>query len=249
MTDNLLQEDGWQPLTGGGGEDSSNPIKIREKRAAQFPSGMIRDAGENSPPEEQVRGPYRSTPRPIIACEDGWQPLCEGGEEASCNGDARGNENTQFPPEMTEEWGVNSSEEQRQSLRQKIPGMSTPDKFRLAIRANREVRSLLIHDPKRIIALAVLKNQRIDETEIVQYAQRKDLSEDVISAISKDPKWKKSYPMKLALVNNPKTPLSMSINLLDELQAKDLKLLARGKDVPPVLKQKAREIFHQRNIR
>lgn len=180
--------------------------------------------------------------------EDGWQLLHEGGEEASLNRiEVREGDAAKFSSEMIQDSQDNSTEEKRQSLYQKILEMSTPDKFRLAIHANREVRNLLIHDPKRIISLAVLKNRRINEKEILQYALRKDLSEDVVSAIAKDPKWKKSYPMKLALVTNPKTPLSLSLNLLPTLQERDLKSLSRDKDVAPPLRQKAQEFLRQRN--
>ncbi len=53
--------------------------------------------------------------------------------------------------------------------------------------------------------------------------------------------------MKLALVTNPKTPLSLSINLLPHLQERDLKSLSRDKDVAPALKLKAQEFLRQRN--
>ena len=181
---------------------------------------------------------------------DGWQLLLEGGEEASLNRiEVREGDAAKFSSEMIQDSQDNSTEEERQSLYQKILEMSTADKFRLAIFANREVRTLLIHDLKRMISLAVLKNQRVNEKEILAYAQRKDLPEDVVSAIAKDPKWKKSYPMKLALVTNPKTPLSLSLNLLPTLQERDLKSLSRDKDVAPALRQKAQEVVRQRNIK
>lgn len=181
--------------------------------------------------------------------EDGWEPLHEGGETIVNGIEVREEDAAKFPSEMVQDSEENCTEEHRQNLYQKILAMSTADKFRLAIFANREVRNLLIHDPKRMISLAVLKNQRVNEKEILAYAQRKDLSEDVVTAIAKDPKWKKSYPMKLALVTNPKTPLSLSINLLPHLQDRDLKSLSRDKDVAPALKQKAQEFLRQRNIK
>jgi hypothetical protein len=179
--------------------------------------------------------------------EDGWEPLHEGGETFVNGIQVREEDAAKYPSEMIQDSEENCTEEERRSLYQKILAMSTPDKFRLAIHANREVRNLLIHDPKRMISLAVLKNRRINDKEILQYAQRKDLSDDVISAIGKDPKWKKSYPMKLALVTNPKTPLPLSINLLPHLQERDLKSLSRDKDVAPALRRKAQELVHQRN--
>jgi len=203
------------------------------------------------PPPVRVRYPSQGAwMTDELLQEDGWQTLHEGGVSASLDGvEVREEDAAKFPSEMIQESQEDCPEDQRQSLYQKILEMSVADKFRLAIHANREVRNLLIHDPKRMVSLAVLKNRRIDETEILKYAQRKDLSEDVVSAIAKDPKWKRNYSMKLALVSNPKTPLSLSINMLSHLQDRDLKSLSRDKDVSPALKNKAQEYLRQRNIK
>ena len=268
MSNELFKEEGWEPLHQGGEEASLKGIEVPEEGAAKFPSEMIQDS-QGHCPEEQRQSPCRkilemSNPdkfRPAIHAnrevvsnellqEDGWETLHQGAEEAFLNGiEVREEDAAKYPSEMIQDSEEDCTEDQRQSLYQKIMEMSVADKFRLAIHANREVRNLLIHDPKRMISLAVLKNRRINETEILRYAQRKDLSEDVVSAIAKDPKWKKSYPMKVALVTNPKTPLSLSINMLSHLQDRDLKSLSRGKDVAPALRQKAQEFLRLRNSR
>ena len=264
MTDDLLQADGWEPLHQGR-ETLVNGIAARQEDTAKFPSGMIQDSEENvarGQRQSPRKIPERSNPdksRPAIHAnrevvsnellpEEGWETLHQGAEEACLNGiEVREEDAAKFPSGMVQDSEEDCTDDQRQSLYQKIMEMSVADKFRLAIHANREVRNLLIHDPKRMISLAVLKNRRINETEILRYAQRKDLSEDVVTAIAKDPKWKKSYPMKLALVTNPKTPLSLSINMLSHLQERDLKALSRDKDVAPPLKLKAQEFLRQRN--
>ncbi len=47
MTDELLQEDGWQLLHEGGEEASLNGIEVREGDAAKFSSEMIQDSQDN----------------------------------------------------------------------------------------------------------------------------------------------------------------------------------------------------------
>jgi len=266
MTDERLKEARWEPLHVGGEEASLTRNKVREEDTTKISSGRTKNS-QDPCPEEQRQSLGQKTPEmntPGKSCsgghtdregmtdgffqEEGWQTLHEGGVSASLDGiEVREEDAGKFPSEMIQDAEEYCTEEQRQSMYQKILAMSTPDKFRLAIFANREVRNLLIHDPKRMISLAVLRNQRINEKEMLAYAQRKDLSEDVVTAIAKDPKWKKSYPMKLALVANPKTPLSTSINLLPHLQDRDLKSLSRDKDVAPALKQKAQAFLRQRN--
>ena len=180
--------------------------------------------------------------------KDEWQPLQEGGDESFPDPLAvKEEEVLKFASEMVDESRENYTEEQRQNLHQKISGMSTPEKFRLAIFANREVRSILIHDPKKIISLAVLKNRKINEGEVLQYAQRKDLSDGVISAIAKDHKWHRHYPIKFAVATNPKTPIPAALNLLPQLHERDLKTLSRDKNVAAVLRRKAHELCAPKN--
>lgn len=140
-----------------------------------------------------------------------------------------------FPSELIIDFQENYTDEQRQNLYQKILRMSTPEKVRLAILGNREARNLLIRDPVKMISMAVLRNPKVNENEILKYAQQKNISQDVILAIAKNQKWMKSYQIKLAVVSNPKTPLSLAINFLAHLHEKDLKLLSRDKNVSPIL--------------
>jgi len=149
--------------------------------------------------------------------------------------------------ELINDFQEDYSDEQRQNLCRKILDMGIPERQRLAILANREARTLLIRDPNKLIALNVLKNAKVNESEVLQYAQRRDLAQDIILAIAQDQKWRKNYPIIFALVSNPKTPLSVSITFVSHLHERDLNLLSRDKNVSSVLRRKAEEILHKRN--
>jgi hypothetical protein len=180
--------------------------------------------------------------------KDEWQPLQEGrDEEFPDPSEVREEEVLRYASEMIDEPREDYTEEQRQNLHQKISAMSTPEKLRLAILANREARGLLIHDPKKVIALTVLKNRKITESEIVRFAQRKDLSEDVISAIAKDQKWHRHYPVKFAVATNPKAPIPAALNLLPQLHERDLRTMSRDKNLAAVLRRKAHELCTPKN--
>jgi hypothetical protein len=147
----------------------------------------------------------------------------------------------QFPSEWTAEFQENYTEEQRQNLYQKILNMSSAQKVQLAIMGNREARNLLIHDPSKMISLAVLRNPKINENEIIKIAQQKNISEDVILAIAKHQKWIRQYEVKLAVVGHPKTPLSVAISFLSHLHEKDLKSLTRDRNISPMLRRMAQQ--------
>ena len=152
-----------------------------------------------------------------------------------------------FPPDTVNDFPGTVSDETSQNLRQKLLNLNAPQKARLALLANRPTRSLLIQSPVKMISLAVFKNPKLTESEVLSFAQQKNLSEDVILAIAKHQKWIKIYQIKLAVVSNPKTPLSVAINFLSHLHEKDLKSLSRDKSISSVLGRAAYQTLLKRN--
>ena len=188
-------------------------------------------------------------PRGAEPSQEGKWEVLQQGEEVSCSESDDVNEEiaNKFSLELIHDFQENYTEEQRQNLYEKILDMGVPEKQRLAALANREARNLLIRDPNKMISLNVLKNAKINESEIIHYARRRDLSPDILSAIAQDQKWKKNYPIKFALASNPKTPFSVSISFLSHFYERDLKLLSRDKNVSFVLRRRAQEILDERN--
>jgi hypothetical protein len=179
--------------------------------------------------------------------EKKWEPLQQLRDGTSFDTtDIKKKDATKLPRELTHDFQEDYTEEQRQNLYEKILNMGIPEKLHLAIFANRETRKLLIRDPNKRIALNVLRNAKVNENEVLQYAKRRDLSQDIILAIAQDQKWKKNYLIKLALVSNPKTPLFVALNFLSHLHEKDLKLLSRDQNVSSVLRWHAQEILLKR---
>ena len=155
-------------------------------------------------------------------------------------------EAAQFPPDLIVEPEQENSEEQRQNLYQKILKMTVPEKIHLAMLGNREARNFLIHDRNKIISMAVLRSPKISNSEILNFAQQKNTPDDVVQTISKNRIWMRNYLIKLAIVSNPKTPLSVAIKFLDHLHDKDLQALYRSKNVPSVLAQAAGRVLFKR---
>ncbi|HQB09639.1 MAG TPA: hypothetical protein PLW37_07215, partial [bacterium] len=128
---------------------------------------------------------------------------------------------------------------QRKSMMEMIKDMSMGQKVKLAMMGNMEVRKILIKDPRRQIAISVLANARITEKEIVSIAADAAVALDIIAYIAAVKSLSKSYQVKLALVNNPKTPLKTSMALLDVIRINDLKNIAKSRNIPNALKMKA----------
>ena len=120
------------------------------------------------------------------------------------------------------------------------------EKIRIATIGNKFQRAQLIKDPKKMIALAVIKSPSVKENEAAVYAGNTALAEDVIGYIASRKEWTKLYNIKLALVNNPKCPLPAAMRLLPHLRAKDLAVMARSRSIPSALSAQARKLANVR---
>jgi len=138
---------------------------------------------------------------------------------------------------------------ERENILIKIGNMMIGERIKLAIKGNREARSALIRDRNRIVSRAVLKNPRLTDTEIVLISQSKMVNEDILREISDTRRWSKMYPVKLALVSNPKTPPHISVNLLRHLRDYDLRSIMWSKNLPGVITRAAKNIMHVRRDR
>jgi hypothetical protein len=116
-----------------------------------------------------------------------------------------------------------------------ISQMSPMEKIRLALIGTAFDRSLLVRDSNKVVALAAIKSPKVQESEAVAYAGSRAISPDVIRYISQRREWIKLYSVKLALVMNPKCPMSTAMTFLGHLHKNDLKKVARSKGIPSAL--------------
>jgi hypothetical protein len=142
------------------------------------------------------------------------------------------------------------SEEQEQlsaaNLYKAVQGMKISEKIKLALLGNKEARNLLIRDSNRLVSSAALKSPRITESEIDSISKSRSVSDDIIRQIAQNKDWTKSYNIKLNLVNNSKTPVGDSIRFLNFLRDKDLRGVARSKNVPNPVATAARKLIQKR---
>ncbi|MGD0821073.1 MAG: hypothetical protein ABSA71_10050 [Desulfomonilia bacterium] len=126
----------------------------------------------------------------------------------------------------------NNGSDSIRSLFQKIQTMTVSEKLDLARRASKEARSILIRDSNKLVQLAVVNSPKITESEIIGLASNRQVSEDVLKEIAMNREWLRNYQVRLALANNPKTPLSVAMAQVTYLNQRDLGLLAKSKGVP-----------------
>lgn len=121
-----------------------------------------------------------------------------------------------------------------------VSEMSVGNKVKLALTGNKAAREILVKATNKLIAVSVMKNPRITEDEVLRLSSAKGVPEDILRIIGRNKEWLKNYSIKVNMVTNAKTPLAISIKLMDQLQERDLTKLAKSKNVPSVVASTAR---------
>lgn len=134
-------------------------------------------------------------------------------------------------------------EPQAQNLFQQVQQMKVSEKVQLALKGNKEARALLLKDSNKQVILAVLNSPRITEQEVEVIAQSKSVSEEILRVIAHNRSWVKNYGVVVGLVNNPKTPVGLSLGFIKNLKAKDLNTLSKNKGVPEVIRTSAARLL------
>ncbi len=132
------------------------------------------------------------------------------------------------------------ADEPELSTLQRLAAMNIAQRMSVAMKGTREERAILIRDPNKIVAAAVMSSPKLTDTDVEAFAKQGSISEEVLRIIARNRAWMKRYGVVLALVKNAKTPPGLSMNLLSRLVEKDLKMLTTDRNVPEVLRLTAR---------
>jgi len=134
------------------------------------------------------------------------------------------------------------------SLYAQIARLDVGAKAKLARSGDKDVRSILIKDGSKQVSLSVLDNPKITIQEIEMTAASRNVSEDVLRIIGNNNDWTKFYTVMLALVNNPKTPIGVSLTHLGKIHTRDLRFLAKSKGIPEAIKISAKKLAQKRTV-
>lgn len=128
----------------------------------------------------------------------------------------------------------------RESLFMRVRRMSVAARVKLALTGNKEARQILAHDSVKMVQGCVLRNPRFTLEEAQAMAKNRSLSGELLRTIADQKDWVRNYSVRLALVQNPKTPLQVALGLLNMIQERDMRLLAKSRNVPSVLQSQAK---------
>jgi hypothetical protein len=130
---------------------------------------------------------------------------------------------------------------ERQSASQRISLMNVAERMKAAMKGSKEERAILIRDPNKLVCVSVLSSPKVSESEIEGFAKMANVSEEVLRIIGMNRAWLKNYGVIAALTRNPKTPLSVSLHLVQRLNDRDLKMIALDRNLQEPLKLAVRK--------
>ncbi|MBI3754612.1 MAG: hypothetical protein HY265_00410 [Deltaproteobacteria bacterium] len=138
------------------------------------------------------------------------------------------------------------TEAEKESFYKKVQRLNVAEKIKLALLGNKEARDILLKDSNKLVSSTVLKNPRITEDEIAKVVNSRSIPDDILRQVATNKEWLKKYNIKLGLVNNPKTPLTIALRLMGQLNEKDVQHLAKSKNVSGALASAAKKAVMQK---
>jgi hypothetical protein len=158
-----------------------------------------------------------------------------------------GQDSIPLPDELLRELGLDSA--QTRNLYNLIQQMTIAERLKLALKGGRDARAVLIRDSNRIVQRFVLQNPRLTEDEVLACCRNRNIDSDVLRLIGDNRDWTRNYQIRLALAQNPKAPIAVSLQFVQGLVERDLRLLAKNRNVASAVASRARRIVLEREKR
>ncbi len=136
----------------------------------------------------------------------------------------------------------------RETIMQRLAHMNVVQRLTLALTGGRSERMLLIRDPNKLVQRCVLQSPRLTDSEVESFAAMTNLAGETLRGLATNRKFLKNYAVVKNLVNNPKTPLDISLHLFPRLTATDLAKLAANKNIPETLRSSAVKLNRRRKM-
>ena len=125
----------------------------------------------------------------------------------------------------------------------RLPELAVGEKVALARRASPGIIAQLRLDPSPQVIAALLDNPRLTEGMLAPVLHSASTSPAILELIANDRRWGVRYPLRLALVRNPATPLKISWRLLEALRKADLRPVAADPRIPEPVRRRARVLL------
>lgn len=148
--------------------------------------------------------------------------------------------------EEHEAHAADDQKRERISLTQKVARLSVSERVQVALKGSKDERLLLVRDPSKVVYRAVLASPKLGDSEVENFASMKNIAEEALRILGTQRNFLKNYGVVRNLVNNPRTPLDVSLGLLNRFTDNDLKYLTKNRNVPETLRNMALKLHKTR---
>ncbi len=121
-------------------------------------------------------------------------------------------------------------------------------RLRLSRGASRSLKGILIRDNNALVALSVLRNNAFSDQEVEQVARSRAVIDEVLEYIARRREWVRKYPVVLALVQNPRTPVGIAMRLVPQLGVRDLRSLGKDKNIADAVRSTAARLYKIKQV-
>lgn len=108
----------------------------------------------------------------------------------------------------------------------RLPQMPLGQKITLARRGPSRVAGALVADGHPQVMPIALENPYLTEAQVLKALAREKVPVAVVQALANHRKWSQCYNIRLAIVRNSSTPISIILGFLPQLTVNDLRVLA-----------------------
>jgi hypothetical protein len=157
-------------------------------------------------------------------------------EDAADASSGAGQGDLSLPGDVAEEANLSA-------LYRRVSSMNAKEKVEAAQRGTKEERRILIGDANKTVSLAVLKCEAVTIAEVETFCAMRHLHAEVFQKIAGNREWIKKPAIRVALVNNPAVPLTITLPLVKHLGLRELRNLTHDRNLPEGVRATARNLL------
>jgi hypothetical protein len=125
----------------------------------------------------------------------------------------------------------------------RISSLTVREKVEAAQRGTKEERRILIGDANKLVSLAVLKCEAVTISEVESFCAMRHLHAEVFQKIAGTREWMKKPSVRVALINNPAVPVTITVPLVKHLGLRDLRNVTHDRNLPEAVRGMARKLL------
>jgi hypothetical protein len=143
---------------------------------------------------------------------------------------------------------ADSEDGKKMTVLQRVGRMTASERVKAAFTGGREERAILIRDGARIVQNAVLSSPKLTDSEVELFSAAKNVHDNVLREIARNRRFMRNYSVVRNLVQNPKTPVDISLPLVKMLMVFDLKSLQRSRNVSETIRSLAAKYYREKAL-